>query len=292
MKKMIWAFFLNLFFSVVELIGSFVTGSVAIASDALHDFADAITIGISCFLEKKSNRQPDETYTYGYRRYSVLAGLFGSLVLLVGSAVVIYHAVGRIVNPQPIHYNKMIFFGIFGIICNGVAAYITHGGESVNQKAVNLHMIEDVLGWVAVLLGAVLMKFTHIWIIDPLLSVGVAVFIIVNAGRNLKNSLEILLEKSPVGISASRVKDLLLTTDGVIDVHHIHLWSMDGITNYATLHLVTNEHPDSIKKQVKAILSQKGISHVTLELETSDEHCHERICVTAPPKSCNHHHHH
>lgn len=291
MKKMIWAFFLNLFFSVVELIGSFVTGSVAIASDALHDFADAITIGISCFLEKKSNRQPDETYTYGYRRYSVLAGFSGSLVLLVGSAVVIYHAVGRIVNPQPIHYNKMIFFGIFGIICNGVAAYITHGDESVNQKAVNLHMIEDVLGWVAVLLGAVVMKFTQFAIIDPLLSVGVAVFIIVNAGRNLKHSLEILLEKAPAGISASQVKDLLLTTDGVIDVHHMHLWSMDGITNYATLHLVTNEHPDNIKKQVKAILSQKGISHVTLELETSDEHCNERICAIAPQKNCCHHHH-
>ena len=291
-KKMFLAFFLNLFFSVFELAGSFVTGSVAIASDALHDLGDAVTIGIFCFLEGKSNRAPDEVYTYGYRRYSVLAGFFGTLMLLIGSLVVIYHAVGRITSPNFIHYDKMIFFGIFGVICNGIAAYVTHGGESVNQKAINLHMAEDVLGWIAVLMGAFVMKVTGFAVIDPLLSIGVAVFILVNAAKNLKRSLEILLEKAPSCSLVSQVRELLLQTDGVLDVHHIHLWSMDGIFNYATLHLVIDKNPHRIKETARDILRELGISHVTLEVETPKEHCHEITCVPAFQKSCHHHHHH
>ena len=292
MRKMIWAFCLNLCFAAVEFFGSFVTGSVAIASDALHDLGDAVTIGIACFFEKKSNGDPDEIYTYGYRRYSVLAGFFGTFILLIGSVIVIVHAVGRIFAPQPIHYNRMILFGIFGVLCNGIAACVTHGGESVNQKAVHLHMAEDVLGWICVLLGAVVMKFTRFSLIDPLLSIGVALFLIINAAKNLKRSLEILLEKAPSRISVSGVKELLLKTDGVLDVHHIHLWSMDGITNYATLHLVTDENPHEMKEAVKELLREQGISHITLETETAKEHCDETSCVLHSVGTCCHHHHH
>ena len=267
------------------------TGSVAIFSDALHDLGDAVTIGIACLWEKKSNRQPDGVYTYGYRRYSVLAGFFGTLVLLGGSLVVLYHAVGRIISPKPIHYDRMIFFGIFGVICNSVAAYVTQGGESVNQKAVNLHMLEDVLGWIAVLLGAVVMKFIHIPVIDPLLSVGVALFLLVNALKNLKKSLEILLEKAPCTVSVGQVREFLLKTEGVKDVHHIHLWTLDGITNYATLHLVTDENPHHMKETIRKILFWQGISHVTLELETEGEHCHENTCAIVAIDTCCHHHH-
>ena len=288
--KMVSAFLLNLVFSVLELAGSFVTGSVAIASDALHDLGDAVTIGIACFLEKKSNRAPDEVYTYGYRRYSVLAGFFGTLMLLIGSLVVIYHAVGRIITPRPVFYDHMLWFSLAGILFNGIAAYITHGGESVNQKAINLHMAEDVLGWIAVFLGAVLIKFTHLWVIDPLLSVGVAVFVMVNAARNLKKSLDILLEKAPEGISVAQIRNLLLQIPGVADVHHIHLWSIDGQQHFATMHLVTGEDIIPIKKRVTELLYQNGISHVTLETEALDEECQKKACVLVSPKSCHHHH--
>jgi len=291
-KKMFLAFLLNLFFSVFELVGSFVTGSVAIASDALHDFGDAVTIGIACFLEKKSNRQPDEVYTYGYRRYSVVAGLFGSLVLLVGSAVVMVHAVERLLVPQQIHSHAMILFAVIGVVINFCAAYVTHGGDSVNQKAVNLHMMEDVLGWIAVLVGAVVIKLTGFMLIDPLLSIGVAVFVIVNAARNLRNALHILLEKAPDEISVMQIRNLLLNTPSVTEVHHIHLWTMDGQQHFVTMHLVTEEEPFLIKKRVKELLYQKGIFHVTLELETSNEHCHESTCTIAPEITCHHHHQH
>lgn len=289
---MFLAFLLNGFFSVFELAGSFITGSISIASDAIHDLGDAITIGISWLLEKKSNRQPDDVYTYGYRRYSVLAGLFTTLVLLAGSVTVISHAVGRILTPKEVHYDSMILFAVVGVVVNFCAAYVTHGGHSVNQKAVNLHMLEDVLGWIAVLLGAIVIKVTRFWVVDPILSILVAAFVLVNALKNLKNALDILLEKTPRQQSVKQLESLILENDGVIDVHHIHLWSMDGITHYATLHLVTNEAPEVMKNAVRETLHHHGIAHVTLELETPGEHCHERICTTDASAPCCHHHHH
>ena len=292
-NNMVIAFLLNLIFSVFELVGGFVTGSISIASDAVHDLGDAISIGISCFLEKKSALPPDYNYTYGYRRYSVLAGLFSTLFLLMGSLVVIYHAVLRFFHPVPIHYSGMIGFAVVGILCNGVAAFVTREGDCVNKRAVNLHMLEDVLGWIGVLLGAVVMKLTGFSLIDPILSILVAGFILVNALKNLGDIFRIFLVKTPEGISVEEVKNRLLALEGVRDVHHIHLWSMDGESVYATLHLVTDENPAKIKEAVRHLLSHHGISHVTVELEAVGEACGEPVCRgrVSEHHHCHHHHH-
>ena len=169
------AFLLNLAFSLFELAGGFVTGSIAIASDALHDLGDAAGIGISYFLERKSKRQPDETYTYGYARFSVLGSIITTIILLIGSAVVIYNAISRLFSPQALHYDGMILFAVVGVCVNTLAAFFTREGDSLNQKAVNLHMLEDVFGWAIVLVGAIVMRFTDFALLDALLSVGVAV---------------------------------------------------------------------------------------------------------------------
>jgi cobalt-zinc-cadmium efflux system protein len=189
------AFILNLAFSVFEIAGGIFTGSVAILSDALHDMGDAISIGLSYFLEKKSKKQPDATYTYGYARYSVIGGVITTLILLVGSVLVVCNAVMRILHPVVIDYNGMILFAVIGVAVNFVAAFFTREGDSLNQKAVNLHMLEDVLGWLMVLIGAVVMRFTDFALLDPLLSLAVAVFIFVNAIKGLKEALDIFLEK-------------------------------------------------------------------------------------------------
>ncbi len=291
-KNMRIAFILNLLFSAVELVGGFFTGSVAILSDALHDLGDALTIGISCLFEKKSNQKPDRIYTYGYRRYSVLAGFFSTLILCVGSVAVIFGAVGRIISPKPLHYDSMIGFAILGVIVNACAAYFTREGGSVNQRAVNLHMLEDVLGWVTVLFGALVMKFTGFSLLDPLMSIGVSVFLLIHAGRNLKEALDLFLEKAPQHISTEEITTLLRQIPGVADVHHVHLWSLDETANYATLHLVTDEDPHQIKHAVRELLQSHGIGHVTLELETSLEHCHEKCCTLTPKEGSHHHHHH
>ena len=291
-RNILIAFVLNFLFSVFEFVGGVITGSVAIISDAVHDVGDAASIGISYFLEKKSKKQPDQVYTYGYARYSVIGSVITTLILLVGSVAVIYQAALRLFSPRPIHYNGMILFAIVGVCVNFCAAFFTREGNSLNQKAVNLHMLEDVLGWVVVLIGAIVMRFTDFSLIDPIMSVCVAVFILIGSLRNLKEALDLLLEKAPRGVEPQEMRAHIMEIDGVLDVHHIHVWSMDGQRNYATLHVVTNAESHEIKKKIREELKEHGIGHATLELETAGEHCHEEHCHVEDAPGGHHHHHH
>ena len=291
-KNILIAFLLNLGFSLFELVGGFLTGSVAILSDAVHDIGDAASIGIAYFLERKSKKQPDGVYTYGYGRYSVVGSMITTLILLVGSAFVIVSAVARIFDPVPIRYDGMIIFAVVGVCVNLGAAFFTREKGSLNQKAVNLHMLEDVLGWAVVLVGALVMRFTDWAVIDPLMSIGVAVFILVSALRNLWEAVELFLERAPRGIETEEIRKHLMAIEGVEDVHHIHLWSMDGQSNYATMHIVTAAEAHHIKDAVREELKEHGIGHATLELETPGEHCHEEHCHVEHHDHSGHHHHH
>ena len=292
-KNIFVAFILNFAFSIFEFLGGIFTGSVAILSDAVHDIGDAASIGISFFLEKKSKQQPDEAYTYGYARYSVIGSVITTLILLVGSVFIIYNAIIRMVNPTEIDYNGMIGFALVGVCVNLIAAICTRDGDSLNQKAVNLHMLEDVLGWGVVLIGAVVMRFTDFAVIDPIMSIGVAIFIFVNAIRNLKEAVDLFLEKTPHGINVGEIQEHLSQMDGIINVHHIHVWSMDGQRHYATMHIVTNEDFQKVKHLVREELAEHGIGHVTLEMEREGEHCRENEChVECKWESGHHHHHH
>lgn len=291
-KNILIAFLLNLAFSVFEFIGGISTNSVAIISDSIHDIGDAASIGISYLLEKKSKKQPDNTHTYGYLRYSVIGSIITVLILLVGSVLVVVNAVNRIFNPREINYNGMIIFAVIGVVVNFLAAFFTRHGESLNQKAVNLHMLEDVLGWAVVLIGAVVMKFTDFKLIDPILSICVAVYIFVHAFSHLKEALDLFLVKTPHGIDIDEIKHHLKEVDDVLDVHHIHIWSMDGNSNYATMHIVTNGNPSTVKKAVKEEMQSHGISHTTVEIESENEPCDEKHCHTHGESHHHHHHHH
>ena len=205
-KNILIAFLLNLSFAIFEFIGGLFTNSIAIISDSIHDIGDALSIGISFFLEKKSKQRPDDKYTYGYVRYSVIGSLITTIILIVGSIFVIYNAINRILNPVEVKYNGMIIFAILGVIINFLAAYFTKEGNSLNQKSVNLHMLEDVLGWVIVLVGAIIMKFTDISIIDPILSNLVALFILKHAIDKFKLILDLFLEKTPKNINIDELK--------------------------------------------------------------------------------------
>lgn len=291
-KNILIAFILNLLFSVFEFIGGIYTGSVAVISDALHDIGDAASIGIAFVLEKKSQKQPDNKYTYGYSRYSVIGGAITNFILLFGSIAVIYNAIKRIITPAEINCSGMIVFAVVGVSVNFAAAYFTREGDSVNQKAVNLHMLEDVLGWAVVLVGAIIMNFTDLKIIDPLMSIGVAIFITVNSAKNMKEIIDIFLEKTPHGISVEEIKEHLSEIDGIVDVHHIHIRSIDGHNNHATMHIVTDADTHEIKEKVRKELKEHGISHATLETETSNEHCNEINCTVKHEHTHGHHHHH
>ena len=287
-KNILIAFILNISFSVFEFFGGLFTNSVAILSDSIHDLGDALSIGISYFMERKSKKKADNKYTYGYVRYSVLGGVITTTILLVGSILVIISAIKRLFNPVEINYHGMIIFAIIGVILNFIAAYVTREGDSINQKAVNLHMLEDVLGWFVVLIGAIIMNFTDIRILDSILSIGVALFILFNSLKNLKKVVDLFLEKTPQNIDIDKLKKHLLKINGVDDIHHIHVWSMDGYNNYATMHIFTKVKDISkLKKEIRHELEEFNICHAILE--TEEELCDDKECYIEPHKVDHHH---
>lgn len=276
-KNIFIAFFLNISFSIIELFGGLFTNSIAILSDAIHDFVDALSIGISYFLEKKSKKKPDNKYTYGYIRYSILGALITTVILITGSIFVIINALIRLFNPVTLNYDGMLILSIFGIIFNFLAAYMTREGDSLNQKSVNLHMLEDVFGWIIVLIGSLLIKLFDIVYIDSLMSIFISIYILFHALHNLSKVIDLFLIKVPKDIDIDKIKKHLENNPDVIEIHHIHIWSIDGYNNYATLHVVSN-NPEKIKKFIKKELLKFNISHSTIEFESKEEKCLEKNC--------------
>ena len=284
------AFVLNLAFSIFELVGGLFIGSIALLSDAVHDFGDAVSIGFSYFFEKKSLRAPDTRYTYGYTRFSLLGGVVTTLILILGALGVMYHSILRILHPIPIRCDGMILFAVFGVIVNTAAVFFTQKGTSLNQKAVNLHLWEDALGWIVVLIGALVIRFTGLTVLDPILSILTSAIILIHAIKLLYTLLRIFLQAVPSGMNPEHIREELCALDGVVDVHHIHLWSLDGNTHAATMHVVADPEMKSLLREK---LKSLGIPHVTLEFEREDEPCPSKTC-NIPHKSrhsCHHHHH-
>lgn len=297
-KNIFIAFILNLFFSIIELIGGIFTNSISIISDSVHDFGDAISIAVAWILEKKSEKKPDNTYTFGYARYSVLGAFITSMVLLVGAVFMIYNAVIRIINPVPVDYNGMLTLGVLGLIVNGLGAIITSKGSKINEKAVSLHLLEDVLGWIAVLFTSIIMKIFDVPILDPILSVGITIYILKHVVQNLKKVFEIFLEKAPQNSKFEEFKeDVLKEIGNIKDIHHIHVWSADGVNTYAMMHIVV---PDmvgindivEIKKKIKHEAAHHNILHVTIEIEFESEKCDHQECKVEISDEAMHLHHH
>ena len=289
-KNMLLAFLLNFSFSILEFLGGLFTNSIAIVSDSVHDLGDALSIGVAFFLEKKSKKEPDQNYTYGYARYSALGAIITSSILLAGSILVIYNSIRRIFSPVEISYDGMIVFAIFGFVMNFLAMYITKDGHSLNEKVVNLHMLEDVFGWVLVLIGAVVMRFTDLIVIDPILSIIVSAYIFTHVIKYFKEVIDLFLEKTPKNISIKEIEKQILNIKNVVGIHHIHIWSIDGNNNYATMHLVISKNDKCVKDAVRNELKTFGISHVTIEIEMPNEKCDSKECCIEKTEGKHHHH--
>ena len=291
-RNMLIAFLLNLGFSVFEFFGGIISGSHAIMSDAFHDFGDALSIGVSLVFEKKSKQKPDEKYTYGYGNYSLIGALFTTLILLSGSVIIIINSASKIINPTEIEYGKMIMFAVIGVIVNTIAAFVTRGRDSANQRAVNLHMLEDVLGWICVLIGAVIMHFTDFYILDPIMSIAVSTFIIFHSMSNLKEIFSVFLGKVPEETDISEIREHLMHIEGICEVHHVHIWEYGSGNILATMHIVSDSNPSQIKKEVREELIEHGISHVTLEIEGKNENCNNKVCNISHKSGYAHSHGH
>jgi cobalt-zinc-cadmium efflux system protein len=270
------AFFLNFIFSIIELVGGLITNSVAILSDAVHDFGDSISLGVAWYLQKKSNRLRDELYTYGYKRYSLLGAIIISVVLIVSSFFIIRESILRFFEPQQPNAQGMFLLAILGIAVNGFATWRMRKGHSFNERAVMVHLLEDVFGWIAVLIGSVIMYFYEVPFIDPLLSLGIAVWVLSNVYRNLRDTFKVLLQEVPQDVDVNTMLKSVTGIPGVIDVHDFHLWSLDGVNNIMTLHVVTEteitqEETKQIKEEIRKLVHDFKIDHITLEMESEAE---------------------
>lgn len=277
-KNITVAFFLNLIFAIIELIGGIFTNSIAILSDALHDFGDSISLGVAWYLQRISERKRDNYYSYGYKRFSLLGAIFISAVLLIGSVFIIIECAGRLMHPQQPDATGMFWLAILGIIVNGFAALRLKKGESLNERAVSLHLIEDVLGWIAVLIVSIVMMFLKIPILDPLLSIGISIWVLTNVYKNLRETFRILLQEAPQNVDLPTLQVAILRITGVQSLHDIHLWTLDGEKHIMTLHIVTEdnitlENLQWIKNNVRNLCTDHGITHATIELETASEKC-------------------
>ncbi len=282
-KKILTAFFLNLFFVVVEIFGGFFTNSFAILSDAIHDLGDCVAIGFAYIMEKLSKKAPDEKYTYGYRRYSLLSAMATSVLLVVSSIFVVCGAIVRLGEPKEVRGGIMLVVAVFGVIINGVAVIVTHKGTGANEKAVSVHLLEDVLGWVAVLIGSALICAFKWYFIDGILSLCIALFLIIHSVITIKDVFAILLEKSPKGFDVQDYKEKITSIEGVENVHHLHIWSLDGERIMATLHVRLQEIKDMdsyarIKREVEKLSDDAGIEHLTVQIDvksTNDNGCED-----------------
>ena len=276
--RMRFAFLLNLGFALVELVGGYLTNSVAIMSDALHDFGDALAMIIAIVMEKVSHKSSDHKFSYGYRRFSVLGAVITGIVLIVGSIFILIEAVPRLINPQQVHANGMLFLAVFGVAINGFAALRVSKGTSLNEKMLMWHMIEDVLGWVLVLFGALIMKFFDIPQIDAGMAIALSLWILFNVFRNLREAMKVFLMASPSGASVEEVSAEIKKVEKVVDVHHAHLWSLDGENHVFTGHVVLDASANpgdmqKVKEQVKALVKNFGIVEATIETELSEVTC-------------------
>lgn len=273
------AFFLNLFFAIIELVGGMMTNSLAIISDAFHDLGDCLAIGVAWYLERKSRMKSSADFSYGYRRLSVLAALITGVILFVGSCLIMVNAVPRLFAPQQPHVEGMLGLAILGLIVNGAAALRVSKGTSLNERMILVHLMEDVLGWAVILIGAVIMWWKPIPILDAVMAIGVAVWVLWNAFHNLKETMKVFLQATPSQFEISEVETVLRSMSGVQDLHHTHIWTMDGEHHILTTHLIvrqetTPEQANELKVQIKKDLFAKyHIQEATIEVEWPHHHC-------------------
>lgn len=272
------AFFLNLTFTILEIFGGIWINSVAILSDAIHDLGDSISLGLAWYLDKKSKKVANEQFSFGYTRFSLLGALINAIILITGSFFVISEAIKRIINPEVSDAKGMIIFALIGVAVNGYAAWKVSSGATQNEKVVSWHLVEDVLGWVAVLIAGIILYFKNVPWLDPTLSLGISAFILWNVFKNLKETLYIFLQAVPHDLSLEEIKNKILEIPQVESIHHTHLWSLEGAHHVFTTHVKIKtvnriEEVLEAKAAIKEVLKKYPFSHYTVEVEMQEESC-------------------
>ena len=298
-KHAVWiAFFLNLSYAIVEFIAGGIFGSSAVLADSVHDLGDAIAIGISAFLESISNREEDSHYTLGYKRFSLLGAMVTAVILMTGSVLVILENITKIFHPQPVNDEGILWLGIIAVSINVLASLVIRKGQTKNESILSLHFLEDTLGWVAVILMAIVLRFTDWYILDPLLSLAISIFILSKAIPRFWSTLRIFLDAVPEGVDIKQVKNDLEQLDNVASINQLNLWTMDGLEKNAIVHVCLKrmEQMEVCKEAIRASLKERGFQNVTIEVdEDLATHCAHKRNIEELEASQSHghdHHHH
>ena len=273
-KYTVWlAFFLNLTYAIVEFIAGGVFGSSAVLADSVHDLGDAIAIGISAFLESISNREEDSHYTLGYKRFSLLGAMVTAVILMTGSVLVILENIAKIFHPQPVNDEGILWLGIIAVSINVLASLVVRKGKTKNESILSLHFLEDTLGWLAVILMAIILRFTDWYILDPLLSLAISFFILSKALPRFWSTLKIFLDAVPEGVDIQKIKTDLAELDHVASINQLNLWTMDGLEKNAIVHVCLKEmeHMETCKESIRIFLKDCGFQNVTIEVDADLE---------------------
>jgi cobalt-zinc-cadmium efflux system protein len=268
------AAFLNIVFTIIEIVGGFWTNSLAILSDALHDLGDSIALLVSWLFERGARKSPDINRTFGYQRLSLFSAIFSASILIGGSIVIVFQVIPRLLSPELVNASGMVGIALVGILFNGIGFLQLKTGESINEKVLSWHLLEDVLGWVGILVGGVIIYSWRIYVLDPVLTIGLTVFILYGVAKSLREALNILLQGVPRHISLDEVRADITSLEGVIGLHDLHIWSLEGETDVLTAHVVLEERllksPEETRKTIKEILKKHHIEHSTIEMESED----------------------
>lgn len=277
-----WAFYLNLGFVVVEFIGGYLFNSAAIIADAVHDLGDSFAIGLAWIFQALSLRAANRSYSYGYRRFALLGALINSAVLLVGAVWIVTITLPRLWAPEMPDAQGMVALAVIGCIINGYAVYKLSKGTSLNERALNLHLLEDLLGWVAILVLAIILNFKEWPVLDPILSLMFTVMIVYGAIRILRSTGQVFLQAVPDPVVHSLIHEKLKAIEGVAEVHHLHFWSLDGERHVLTGHVLLNRAMSAashvqLKHAIAEELAEFNLAHTTIEFEWPGEVCRDEV---------------
>ena len=294
----VWlAFVLNFSFAIIEFIFGGLFGSSAILADAVHDLGDALAIGISAVLESISNREEDSHYTLGYKRFSLLGAILTAVILITGSSLVILENISKLIEPQPVDHEGMLWLGVIAIAINLTASLIVRKGQTKNESILSLHFLEDTLGWLAVIVVAIILRYTNWYFLDPLLSLLISAFILSKALPRFWSTLKIFLDAVPEGVDIQKVKSDLEQLEHVASINQLNLWTMDGLEKNAIVHVCLEHvnHMEVCKESIRTLLKDCGFQNVTIEVDEdlATHRAHKRkIEELEVNQSHGHIHHH
>ena len=267
-KNLAFVFFMNLTFNLIVIIGGLATNSMAILADCIHDVSDTISIALAWVLEKISQKNPSKKYSYGYERFSILGAVIISVFVIIMGLVILNESIPRLFKPEGVDSGGMLIVAVIGIIFKSVSVYRLHKGETFNEKAILFHQLGDIFEWITILiLSLVLMFWKGAPNLDPYVSIGIAIWLIFNLGRNLYKSLEVLLQKLPDSFNSDKFQRQIIGIDGVRNIEDYHIWSLDGIDTVMTVKVNVDYKKDTfqIKEEIKEISKQYNVVDLTIE---------------------------